>query len=106
MCIRDSFVTNPGVGTSTLASAPEFTYTAFYPIVFAITPTSGPHNTTTMTIYGSNFLSGSQVNFDAVSTGGNFDNINPTSITPSKIIVTVPNVVAPHTYDVTVTVAS
>ena len=98
------FVTNPGAGTSALATAPEFTYKAFFPIVFAISPTSGPRNTTTMTIYGSNFLSGAQVNFDAVTTGGNFDNITPSSITPSKIVVTVPNLVAPHTYDVTVKV--
>jgi hypothetical protein len=97
------FVTNPGVGQS-VSTTQEFNYTVFFPIVFAISPTGGPKNTS-MTIYGTNFLVGSTVNFDPVGGGATLSG-SITSITPTQILVNVPSTVTSgKSYDVTVTVA-
>ncbi len=82
-----------GSSPDTPNSSFTFTYSVQVPIIFSLSPTSGPA-TTLLTINGYNFVQGSKVGWVPVST--NDQNTTPTNlttpstVTQSQITVTVP----------------
>ncbi|MCI0341791.1 MAG: IPT/TIG domain-containing protein [Planctomycetales bacterium] len=84
--LRSVVVTNPDSQTATLSNA--YRYLGTPPTITSITPTSGPNSGgTTVTVTGTDFVSGATVDFEGFGSGGAVTFVSSTSLT-----CTTPNV--------------